>query len=196
MLAQQINRSLVVGMLSLMAVTVWSWPYVSGAWEAHQRSPQRGAAKVCIENLDGTPASPRAMGKLMAAVQRVRAHRHFKAARLDREGGPTVLAGCPSDATIKSPRWAGFKLGAPQLRTAPSDIATFVFIVPPAEAQRAFGSMFPRITPQAIMCHEHTCGEVATATYLTPAELERVGVLARSLSWGLGLIPEGEHLPN
>ncbi len=195
MLAKQTNRSLVLMVLSLIALTVWSWPYVSVAWETHQRPPQQFTAKVCIENLDGTPVSHRALDKIMAALQQVRAHRHFKAAQLDRGGGPTIMAGCPSAATIKSPHWAGSKLGAPHLRTEPSDIATFVFIVPQAEAQRAFGTMFPRITPQEIMCHEHTCGEVATATYITAAELERFDVLARSLSWGLGLIPAGEKLP-
>ncbi len=193
MLAKRTDRNLILIMLSLIAVTVWSFPYLSSAG-AHQQH-HRANLQLCIENLDGTPASKKAMGKIMAAFKKVQAHRHFKDAQLDRGGGPTIVAGCPSEATIKSERWAGFKLGAPNLRTEPSEISTFVFIVPQEEAQRAFGNLFPRITPQEIMCHEEECGEVSTATYITPEELENFDILARSLSWGVGLIPEGEKLP-
>jgi hypothetical protein len=194
MLVQRTTRSLILVVLSLIAVIVWSLPHLSLAGESHQRQ-HRANLQLCIENLDRTPASNKAMGKIMAAFKRVQAHRHFKDAQLDRGGGPTIMAGCPSEATIKSKQWAGFKFGAPNLRTEPSNISTFVFIVSQEEAQRAFGNIFPRITPQEIMCDEHKCGEVSTASYITPAELENFDVLVRSLSWGVGLIPEGEQLP-
>jgi hypothetical protein len=70
-----------------------------------------------------------------------------------------------------------------------------VFVVPDAAAQHAFGTVFPRVTAQEVMCVDDVCGEVSTAVYVTPAELDNRNVLARSLSWGVGLIPPGEQLP-
>ncbi len=192
------NNSVVRGrrlaVLTILAVGVWAMPYWTQA-SNHQHQPEhRANLQLCVQNLDGTPAAQKALGKITAAFNRVKLHPHFDDAQLDRGVGPTIVGSCPSDATIKSPQWMA-KYGAPNQPATPSEISTFVFIVPQADADRAFGSIFPRITPQEIMCKKHVCAEVTTAVYVTPAELDNFDVLARSLSWGVGLIPEGERLP-
>lgn len=188
-----------LAVLAFVAASVWTVPYLTHASnhahaDHHERPDHRANLQLCVQNLDGTPASQKAVGKITAAFNRVKLHRHFGDAQLDRGIGPTIMAGCPGDATIKSHHW-GAKYGAPQQPATPSEISTFVFIVPQADAQRAFGDVLPRITPQEIMCEDHVCGEVTTAVYLTLAELDNIDVLTRSLSWSVGLIPEGERLP-
>jgi hypothetical protein len=172
----------------LVAVGIWTMPQT----EAHQF---RANLQLCVENLDGTAPSQKALGKITAAFQRVKAHPHFGDAQLDRGIGPTIVAGCPGDATITSASWAGPKRGAATYPATPSEFHTFVFVVPDATAQQAFGTAFPRVTAQEVMCVDDVCGEVSTAVYVTPGELDKGDVLARSLSWGVGLVPPGEQLP-
>lgn len=193
MLSRKINRFVPLATLTLLAIGVSSFPYIT---QASSHPQHRANLQLCVQNLDGTPTSRDALGKITAAFNRVKTHPSFKDARLDRGTGPTIVAGCPGEATIKSPTWAGPKEGAYVPPTnAPSEFQTFVFIVPEAEAQRAFGDVYPRITTQEMMCVAQTCGEVSAAVYVTPTELDNFNLLARSLSWGVGLIPEGEKLP-
>jgi hypothetical protein len=182
------QRVLALAALMLAAAASWTIPQT----DAHQFRPN---LQICVENLDGTPPSQKALGKITAAFQRVKAHPHFKDAQLDRGVGPTIVAGCPGEATITSAAWAGPKRGAPTYPETPSAFHTFVFVVPEAAAQQAFGTVFPRLTAQEVLCVDDGCGEVSTAAYITPAELDNADVLARSLSWGVGLIPPGEQLP-
>jgi hypothetical protein len=172
----------------LVAMGIWTMPQT----EAQQF---RANLQLCVENLDGTVPSQKAVGKITAAFQRVKAHPHFGDAQLDRGIGPTIVAGCPGDATIKAASWAGPKRGAATYPATPSEFHTFVFVVPDAAAHHAFGTVFPRVTAQEVLCVDDVCGEVSTAVYVTPAELDNGDVLARSLSWGVGLIPPGEQLP-
>ncbi len=182
------QRVLALAAFTLVAAAIWTMPPT----EAHQFRPN---LQLCVENLDGSAPSHKALGKITAAFQRVKAHPHFADAQLNRGIGPTIVAGCPGDATIKSASWAGPKRGAATYPDTPSAFHTFVFVVPEAAAQHAFGTVFPRLTAQEVMCVEDVCGEVSTAAYITPAELDHPDALARSLSWGVGLVPPGEQLP-
>ena len=182
------HRILPLAALVLVAVGIWTMPQT----DAQQF---RANLQLCVENLDGTAPSQKALGKITAAFQQVKAHPHFGDAQLDRGIGPTIVAGCPGNATIKAASWAGPKRGAATYPATPSDFHTFVFVVPDAAAQHAFGTVFPRVTAQEVMCVDDMCGEVSTAVYVTPAELDNGDVLARSLSWGVGLVPPGEQLP-
>ncbi len=188
MTPQRKPRVLALAALMLVAAASWTIPHT----DAHQFRPN---LQICVENLDGTAPSQKALGKITAAFQRVKAHPHFTDAQLDRGIGPTIVAGCPGAATITSAAWAGPKRGAPTYPDTPSEFHTFVFVVPDVAAREAFGTVFPRLTAQEVLCVEDACGEVSTAAYITPAELDNVDVLARSLSWGVGLVPPGETLP-
>ena len=91
--------------------------------------------------------------------------------------------------------WSGPKFGAPHYPDTPSESSTIVFIVSTEEAQKAFGNIYPRTTPQEVICHGTVCGDVTTAVYITREELNNGDLLGRELSWSVGLIPEGETLP-
>lgn len=188
MTTRHTQRCVALAALTLAAAAIWTMPQT----EAQQFRPH---LQICVENLDGTPPSQKALGKITAAFQRVKVHPQFKDAQLDRGIGPTIVAGCPGEATITSAAWAGPKRGAPTYPDTPSAFHTFVFVVPDAAAHGAFGTRFPRLTAQEVLCVDDGCGEVSTAAYITPGELDNGDVLARSLSWGVGLIPPGETLP-
>jgi hypothetical protein len=191
MINQRLVRFLTLAALIAVAVGVWIYPHSTTAHD-HEFRPN---LELCVENLDGTPASQRALGKITAAFNQVKLHPSFHDAQLDRGTGPAIVAGCPSRATILSSTWTGPKYGASDTITQePSEFHTFVFIVPQATVDAKFGSMYPRLTTQETVCMDHACGEISTAVYITPEELENFDVLKRSLSWGVGLVPEGETM--
>lgn len=184
-------RILALAALTLIAVGVWSIPYFT---QARKPTNHRDNLQLCVQNADGTPASAEALAKIKQAFKdKVETHQHFKAAKLDRGNGPTFTSGCPGEATITSKNWAGPKYGAANLTAAPSEVSTFIFIVSQAEAQRAFGDVYPRITAQEMMCRGDVCGDTTMAVYITPEDLDNKDLLGRQLSWSVGLIPDGEQ---
>ncbi len=91
---------------------------------------------------------------------------------------PAVDAGCPTAPYLLQPGVAvkgGKPTGDPATQQVvdPSKYRVFLFVLPPPEIERIFaGPTSLRMVPEQFRCQGHTCFEVTTGLYLSPAEVQ------------------------
>lgn len=188
-------RIVTVVALVLLAIGAWSLPYLrpagtlAGTQDGIGNVPERTNLQLCVQGFDGTAVPPNIIGKITAALAKVKNHPDFERAGLNRGGGPTVLRGCPDGPSIKSAR------RGPNVITKPSPIFTFVFIASQEELQGLLFKRYPRVTSQETQCEGDKCREVTKAVYLTPQELGNEQQLVSALTSGVGLLLPNEEIP-
>lgn len=106
---------------------------------------------------------------------------------------PHVVLRCPQSASLLASGQRHVKAGgtfaAGSVTTDPSPYRLFVYVVPPAEITRMFGTLPFHFASQEVFCERGSCATVTTALYVDPLTLLDDSRLAAELQQALGLRP-------
>lgn len=152
----------------------------------------RDRLAICVDAIDGALVDPTgARSATEDALTRLRAHRNWKPAGLDLNQ-PAVDMGCNAQPFLLQPGvdFNGGKVttvsGFPRVAT-PSKYLVMIFVLPPEEIAREFGSSPTRRVVQEVSCDEGGCGEVTIGLYLASDELGEPRFLMTALIDAIGL---------
>lgn len=199
------SRRLTIGLLLAVLVSIGASLYGAGVAQGHEGArfdlstallaSDRPGLKICVQSLVPGVDARTIQSRVQGALTGVSKHPDFARAGLDRQ--PVAIdVGCPIGPTITNPRYSGKDMsGVPAIVTAPSPYRLFVFVATPEQVAQAF-TWQPRLTPQEMICERDGCNEITAALYLTPSELTDLATLARGLTQGVGLWPEGRARNN
>ena len=172
------------GLVVMTALSASLW--LSSGFGAHAAGggiagvEERADLQICVARPDGSNPGGEAMSKLRRALSDVQAHPQFKPAGLDANGGPKLVAGCPSPSTLHTKEWGGRRV------SRPGAFHAYVFL---ASEEDLGDNIFKRdrVTVQERMCEHQRCASVSNALYVTPDVLADEDRLSRALATGIGL---------
>jgi len=187
------TRITFLGILTLLAALVWSYPLLGGQAHAHNDHASNGFNRpnlqLCVALQGGGQVTGEVMSKVQTAFVRVKQHRDFAAAGLNRGDGPKIRAGCPSASTLKTEQWGRNTVATP------GDIHTYVFLASEQDLAGVGFKHYPRVVGHEQQCHDTQCASVANAVYLTMAELNDPETLVTTLTAGIGLMTPDMQVP-
>lgn len=148
----------------------------------------RDTLRICVQSYHPQVTNEQLRSTVGKALNLVQTHPDFERSGLGAQA-PVVDIGCPGPARAGMPGFDWEDGMAPEssaLVETPSNYRTFVFVVSSERLLLPNGTTFWR-TPQELYCYEGRCGEVTTALYLTPEELDMVDLVSLRLADTLGL---------